>query len=105
MPFMNLFNKMFGNEDIKVNASSAISWNALTQLKQLEEIKIESARMPVIIFKHSTRCGISNMSLRQFEKEYDIDSGDVKLYFLDLLQYRNISDEVASRFRVIHQSP
>jgi bacillithiol system protein YtxJ len=27
------------------------------------------------------------------------------LYFLDLIEYRLISNEIASRFNVIHQSP
>jgi bacillithiol system protein YtxJ len=42
--------------------------------------------------------------LKQFENTF-IGSDDVELYFLDLIEYRLISNEIASRFNVIHQSP
>ena len=58
-----------------------------------------------MIFKHSTRCGISRMVLKQFESNYDIDPSQMKLYFLDLLSNRDVSDEVGYKFQVMHQSP
>lgn len=105
LPVMGIFNKLFSDKDNKVNASSSISWNELTELKQLNEIATESNEMPVLIFKHSTRCAISRMALKQFEQEYDMDADTVKPYFLDLLEHRDISNEIASRFNVVHQSP
>lgn len=102
---MGLLNKMFGNQDNKVNSSSSMEWNDLTQLKQLDEIAGESENNAILIFKHSTRCPISRMALKQFEQEYDIDADTVKPYFLDLLEHRDISNEIASRFNVMHQSP
>ncbi|HBY67023.1 MAG TPA: bacillithiol system redox-active protein YtxJ [Flavobacteriaceae bacterium] len=74
-------------------------------MEQLEEIIKESKNKPVAIFKHSTRCGISRMVLKQFEKNYDLDDNQLKLYFLDLLQNRDISNEIAARFKVHHESP
>lgn len=102
---MGLLNKMFGNQDNKVNSSSSMEWNDLTQLKQLDEVAEESENNAILIFKHSTRCPISRMALRQFEQEYNIDAEKVKPYFLDLLEHRDISNEIASRFNVMHQSP
>jgi len=58
----------------------------------------------VILFKHSTRCSISRMALKQFENEFDIEN-EVEAYFLDLLEHRDISNEIASRYDVYHQSP
>jgi bacillithiol system protein YtxJ len=63
-----------------------------------------SHQQPVIIFKHSTRCSISRMALKQFENEFDLE-GRVTPYFLDLLNHRDISNEIATRFDVYHQSP
>lgn len=71
----------------------------------LDEIVEASKHQPVAILKHSTSCGISRMVLRQFEATYDIREEDMKLYFLDLLSYREISNKIASRFNVPHQSP
>ena len=45
------------------------------------------------------------MVLRQFEGSYDMPENRLKLYILDLLSYRNLSDEVAIRYQVLHQSP
>lgn len=102
---MSMFNKLFGDSTSKDTSSSNIVWNELTQLKQLDEIIEESAETPVVIFKHSTRCSISRMALKTFEREYAIEEGKAKPYFLDLLEHRDISNEIASRFDVQHQSP
>lgn len=102
---MSLLNKLFGNSTPKDTPSPSMEWNDLTELKQLDAIASESAQTPVIIFKHSTRCPVSRMALNTFEREYDIAEGEAKPYFLDLLQHRDISNEIASRFKVEHQSP
>jgi len=82
-----------------------VPWNRLSSLEQLEIISEESKTKPVAIFKHSTRCGISRMVLRNFESSYALDPSQMKLYFLDLLANRDVSDEVGFRFQVLHQSP
>jgi len=102
---MSLFNKFFGDSESKDTSSSNSMWNELTELKQLDAIAEESAGTPVLIFKHSTRCPVSRMALRNFEQEYDIEEGKLKLYYLDLLEHRDISNEIATRFGVCHQSP
>ena len=56
------------------------------------------------IFKHSTRCGISRMVMNQFESAYDVDI-NADLHYLDLLNYRDVSNEVGYKFQVMHQSP
>lgn len=102
---MSVFSKLFGNSDSKDTAKSAIHWNDLTELQQLDTIVEESAQTPVILFKHSTRCSVSRMALKNFENEYSIEEGNAKPYFLDLITYRDVSNEIASRFGVTHQSP
>lgn len=102
---MSIFNKVFGNSDSKGTPSSSIEWTQLTELQQLDEIVNQSSETPVLIFKHSTRCSISRFALKNFEAEYAIEEEKLKPYFLDLLEHRNISNEIASRFGVMHQSP
>lgn len=99
---MNLFRNMFGAED-RPDASN-VDWKLLTNVSQLDDIIAQSSLNPVLIFKHSTRCGISRMTLKRFENEFNL-SARVTPYFLDLLQYREISDAVAQRLGVVHQSP
>ena len=100
---MSLFKNIFGNSN-ESNNSSKVAWIPLTNLGQLNEIIHESTLTPVIIFKHSTRCSVSRMALKQFENEFDLQS-KVTPYFLDLLENRDISNEIAVRFAVAHQSP
>lgn len=104
---MGLFDKVFKSErDIVKKEIEEVPWHALTESRQLEEIEQESQDLPVVIFKHSTRCGISRMVLNNFERGYDLPKDKhVKLYFLDLIANRDISNEVASRFGVRHESP
>jgi bacillithiol system protein YtxJ len=44
------------------------------------------------------------MALKQFENEFDF-SNKVTAYFLDLIAYRDVSNEIMNRFGVQHQSP
>jgi bacillithiol system protein YtxJ len=100
---MSIFKNLFGGSEGTSNASN-VGWRPLTDLGQLNEIIQESVDKPVILFKHSTRCGVSRMTLKQFENEYDLDD-QVTPYYLDLLEYRSISNAIAERFGVQHQSP
>ncbi len=83
-----------------------MNWNTLTSPEQIEEIKKLSEQKPVLIFKHSTRCSISSMSLdRLLRKWQDSDGDKLEPFYLDLIAYRDISDLVAREFGVFHQSP
>lgn len=83
-----------------------MNWNKLDQAEQIQEIKALSNEKPVLIFKHSTRCSISSMSLdRLLRKWKDSDSEQVTPYFLDLISRRDLSELVAKEFRVPHESP
>lgn len=101
---MSFLNSIFGNSDHSEAPKKTINWIPLTNLIQLDEIAALSAVKPIVIFKHSTRCSISRMALKQFEKEYDLEENAVA-YFLDLIEYREVSNEIANRFNVYHESP
>jgi bacillithiol system protein YtxJ len=101
---MGLFNKLF-NVSSEASDEKELPWINLSAIGQLEEIQRKSATKTQIIFKHSTRCGISRMILNQFIKAYSFDISDFDLYYLDLLSYRDISNKIAETFQVYHQSP
>ncbi len=102
---MNFLSKLFSSDNANQEPQNPFPWKPLTTASQLDVITEESKTQTVLIFKHSTRCGVSRMVLNQFERDYDIEEGAMELYFLDLLSYRDVSDEVAARFQVFHQSP
>lgn len=83
-----------------------MNWTELTSDTQLESLREESKKNPVIIFKHSTRCSISRAALDRVERNWKAGELDeVKTYYLDLLAYRPISNLVAQAFQVEHESP
>ena len=101
---MSLFNSVFSNSKTSDNSKNNINWIPLTDLGLLNEIIELSNEKPVAIFKHSTRCSVSRMALKQFENEFN-SPDSVETYFLDLIAYRDVSNEIATRFQVVHQSP
>jgi bacillithiol system protein YtxJ len=83
-----------------------MEWSELRSANQIETIREESKENPVLIFKYSSRCSISRMALDRLERSWDErDMQMVKPYFLDLITYRNVSNQIADVFDVEHESP
>lgn len=101
---MGLFDKLFKGSD-QPNEEDTTPWINLNTVEQLEMIKERSKTKPQFIFKHSTRCGISRMVISQFKKDYELSENEADLYYLDLLNYRDISRAIAEKFNIMHESP
>lgn len=101
---MGLLNKIFGGSS-EPKEEKVLPWIPLSELSQLNTINEKSSTKTQVIFKHSTRCGISRMVMNQFVDAYDLTENDLDLHYLDLLNYRDVSNEVGFKFQVIHQSP
>jgi bacillithiol system protein YtxJ len=80
-----------------------MNWQPITTIDQLEQIKSASFTTPQVIFKHSTTCSISRMALDRFERADAPENVD--FHYLDLLNYRSISNAIAEFFQVHHESP
>jgi len=80
-----------------------MNWHPINSIEQLEQIKTASFTTPQVIFKHSTTCSISRMALDRFERAEAPEN--VEFHYLDLLNYRPISNEIATFFEVHHESP
>ena len=81
-------------------------WKDLNTIEQLDQIVQASHVKPVVLFKHSTRCGISGMVLNRLQKDWnDTEMENIDFYYLDLISYRNISNKIAEQLNVTHQSP
>lgn len=77
-------------------------WTELYSIQQLEELL--SSDNKVLIFKHSTRCNISSMMLNRFENQFEQNTKIITV-FLDLIKHREISNLIADKMNVYHQSP
>ncbi|WP_417867615.1 bacillithiol system redox-active protein YtxJ [Xanthomarina gelatinilytica] len=96
----NIFSGSSEDKEEKV-----LPWLTLTQVDQLKDIENKSKTKTQVIFKHSTRCGISRMVLKQFVASYNLTESDLDLYYLDLLNHRDVSNETGYKFQVMHESP
>jgi bacillithiol system protein YtxJ len=80
-----------------------MNWTSLESANQIDGIKQQKGYS--VIFKHSTRCSISMMVKKRFELDWNKLPEDLPLYFLDLIKYRDLSNQVAQDFQVYHESP
>jgi bacillithiol system protein YtxJ len=78
-------------------------WIHLTDEEQLKNIITKSQEKPQVIFKHSTRCSISSVALQRLQRSEQ--PSDLDFYFLDLINYRSLSNRIAEVFKVPHESP
>jgi bacillithiol system protein YtxJ len=78
-------------------------WNELINEAQLNDLTEQSWEQPVLIFKHSTRCEISSMAKNRLERSSTPQG--IAFYYLDLIRHRELSNQIAERFSVRHESP
>ena len=101
---MGIFDALFGNKNDN-SVKKSLPWISLDKISQLDTIISDSNDKFQVIFKHSTRCGISRSVLNRFVDSYNLKIDNLTLYYLDLLNHREVSNEVGYKFQVIHQSP
>lgn len=80
-----------------------MNWQPLTSVEQL--VELANQPQPFVVFKHSTRCSVSSMAKRSVEFDFDQLPTDQKIYFLDLIALREISNFIAERWNIRHESP
>ena len=80
-----------------------MNWTVLNSEEQLAEIINKSHSKAQVIFKHSIRCSISSMVKSRLEKSAAPDSID--FHYLDLINYRSLSNKIAEDLNVSHESP
>jgi bacillithiol system protein YtxJ len=78
-------------------------------MKELDTLRgldaLLAARDLRIIYKHSTQCGMCDTALsevRDFEEKHPTAAA---IYYLDLWAHRDVSDDVARKLGVRHESP
>lgn len=83
-----------------------MKWHELKSTDQLDRIREESMLNPVLIFKYSNRCSVSQVALDRLERKWsDQEASAIKPYFLDLITFRETSNRIAQQFDVEHESP
>jgi len=104
---MGFLDNLFGGNSEKSKEENRVEakFYTLDDIKLLDDVDEISKTKPVVLFKHSTRCSISRFALKRFDAEFNYDEDKIDWYLLDLLNHRDISNEIAKRYTIQHQSP
>ena len=82
-----------------------VPWIDLHTSSQIDEILEKSEHTPCLIFKHSTRCNISGIAQYRLEDDWNFAAEALSPYYLDLIRHRDLSNLIAEKFQVHHESP
>jgi len=77
----------------------------LESLEQLEAAIARSAETPVLLFKHSTTCGLSAMAATEVADLLNGAAIDADIFVVDVRGQRPVSNAIAERLKVRHESP
>lgn len=80
-----------------------MEWIPLTDMAQLQQLISKSNERPQVVFKHSTRCSISSVAMQRLKR--GMVPGEFDFYYLDIIYYRSLSNQIADLFDVSHESP
>jgi bacillithiol system protein YtxJ len=89
----------------KEEAAQPEGWNVLETLEQLDAVFMASNTRPQLLFKHSTRCPVSSHAWSHLKENTGLLLPAYDLHFLDLIQFREVSNQIEQRSGVQHQSP
>ncbi|MFZ9718605.1 MAG: bacillithiol system redox-active protein YtxJ [Chitinophagaceae bacterium] len=80
-----------------------MNWLPLQEASQVEHIIENSFKQPQVIFKHSTRCSISDVAKSRLERNPFPET--IAFHYLNLIAYRELSNLIAETFQIQHESP
>ena len=81
------------------------NWFNITNAEDVMAIIEKSEHKPQLIFKHSVTCGISNFAQEKLITGNELITAKADFNYLDLLAYRAVSNFIADKLNVLHQSP
>jgi bacillithiol system protein YtxJ len=74
------------------------------ETQDIERLVERSKTHPVLIFKHSTQCSISDQVYEDFTRFMET-AGDTECGLVLVIERRAISNAIADRFGIRHESP
>lgn len=88
-----------------MNVSLMSNITDLSDLEMLEAAIAESLERPVLLFKHSRTCGISHEALDELRIHLERNPPNATYKMITVQSHRRLSDEVAERLGVRHETP
>jgi bacillithiol system protein YtxJ len=76
----------------------------MKELSGPADLDLALAAEVAVLYKHSTRCGLCDAAIEEV-RAFEEARPEVPVHLLDLLAHRDVSDAVAARLGVKHESP
>jgi bacillithiol system protein YtxJ len=76
--------------------------NKIDTLEQLEELLNKEEKF--FLLKHSLTCPVSHAAFQEYEK-FTNENQEVPTYYLAVQDSRPLSDAIAEKFQIKHESP
>jgi len=79
----------------------------MIELKSLADLEraLRETKRPVVLFKHSTQCPVSAAADEEYRAFAGAHPDSALFTHLDLLAHRDVSNAIAKRLGVRHESP
>jgi len=79
----------------------------MIELKSLADLEraLRETKRPVVLFKHSTQCPVSAAADEEYRAFAGTHPDSALFTHLDLLAHRDVSNAIARRLDVRHESP
>ena len=77
----------------------------LVDIAALDAAIAESRHRPVVLFKHSARCGISCEALDELQTHLSEARAEASYNLITVQSHRHISDEASARLGIRHETP
>lgn len=83
------------------------AYDLIQSREALDSLLETSQDHPVVVFKHSLTCPVSTAALREYERFLEQRQSDESVTFtlIEIQKHRDLSNEVAQRSGVRHESP
>jgi len=75
-----------------------------SQIRHLDDLQKSLSGARFLLFKHSNRCGTSDRAFQQYTR-FLAEHDDLPTGWIDVVEHRTWSDEVARITGVVHESP
>src|SRR5215510_6161275 len=83
-----------------------MNYREITTAETLVDVLKSSERQPVLFFKHSSTCGVSNRALSEFQRYLQApESALIGNYLIVIQNASEVSAELARLTGVQHESP
>lgn len=101
---MGLFDTFFGKKS-EAKTEKNNTWHPLSEIDQLNDVLEQSVDQPQLIFKHSTKCGVSTVAKKNLEAVFEQITPHADIHIVNIIEDREVSNKIASELNVRHESP